>query len=40
MFIASLNVCLYTALSGSSSPVRATLVFNFVLSRELQLRSH
>lgn len=36
MFIASLNVCLYIALSGSSYSVCATLVFNFVLSRKLQ----
>lgn len=36
IFIASLNVCLYAALSGSSYSVRATLVFNLVLSRELQ----
>lgn len=36
MFIASLNVCLYIALSGSSYFVCATLVFNFVLSRKLQ----
>lgn len=36
MFIASLNVCLYIALSGSSYFVSATLVFNFVLSRKLQ----
>lgn len=36
MFIASLNVCLYIVLSGSSYFVCATLVFNFVLSGKLQ----